>query len=394
MHRREFVRLGAVLTAIGARAAFAPSAWARRPIRGDIGPYGELQPPNEIGLMLPRDFVAREVARTGQSVGSSSYRWHLFPDGGATFVVPDGWIYVSNSEVPRSGGVGAIRFDARANIVDAYPICTGTSTNCAGGPTPWQTWLTCEEIEAGHVWECDPTGRQPPKIRPALGTFKHEAVTVDATDGRLYLSEDVSDGRLYRFTPRHWGDLSEGLLEVAVVAASGRVSWREIPRPNPDVVGGALPTRYQVAEATPFDGGEGIAYAQGHVYLGTKGDDTVWDYDARAQSLRPYYQAERDPARQLEGVDNLTVSRAGDVVVAEDGGNMELVLLTPEGGAAPIVRVVGQNGSELAGPSFDPSGSRIYFSSQRGGQGGITYEIKGPFRAYVKRQLRLAHRPA
>ena len=59
-----------------------------------------------------------------------------------------------------------------------------------------------------------------------------------------------------------------------------------------------------------------------------------------------------------------------------------------------IVRVVGQNGSELAGPSFDPSGSRIYFSSQRGGQGGITYEIKGPFRAYVKRQLRLAHRPA
>src|SRR4030095_16522972 len=127
MHRREFVRLGAVLTAIGARAALAPSAWARRPFRGSIGPYGELQPPNEIGLMLPRDFVAREVARTGQSVGSSSYRWHLFPDGGATFVVPDGWIYVSNSEVPRSGGVGAIRFDARANIVDAYPICTGTS---------------------------------------------------------------------------------------------------------------------------------------------------------------------------------------------------------------------------------------------------------------------------
>ena len=86
--------------------------------------------------MLPRDFVAREVARTGQSVGSSSYRWHLFPDGGATFVVPDGWIYVSNSEVPRAGGVGAIRFHARRNIVDAYPICTGASTNCAGGPTP------------------------------------------------------------------------------------------------------------------------------------------------------------------------------------------------------------------------------------------------------------------
>jgi secreted PhoX family phosphatase len=58
------------------------------------------------------------------------------------------------------------------------------------------------------------------------------------------------------------------------------------------------------------------------------------------------------------------------------------------------VRVVGQNGSELAGPAFDPSGSRLYFSSQRGGRGGITYELSGPFRAFMKRRRRLAHIPA
>jgi uncharacterized protein len=394
MHRRDFIRLGTALTAVAARAVVAPPAWARRPVHGGIGPYGELQPADELGLMLPRGFVAREVARTGQTVGPSSYRWHLFPDGGATFVVPDGWIYVSNSEVPGSGGVGAIRFDARGVIVDAYSICTGTSTTCAGGPTPWQTWLTCEEVDAGHVWECDPTGRRPPVMRPALGTFKHEAVAVDATDGRIYLSEDVGDGRFYRFTPRHWGDLSEGLLEVAFVAASGRVEWRAVPRPNPDVREGALPTRYQVPEATPFSGGEGVAYAQGHVYLSTKGDDVVWDYDTRAQSLRPLYRNDLDPAGQLDGVDNVVVGRSGDVLVAEDGGNMELVALTPEGVAAPLVRVVGQNGSELAGPAFDPSGSRLYFSSQRAGQGGITYEVTGPFRSFVKRRRRLARRPA
>ena len=140
--------------------------------------------------------------------------------------------------------------------------------------------------------------------------------------------------------------------------------------------------RGRPADPLPGGGGDALRRRRGHrLRAGTtstsapKGDDTVWDYDTRAQSLRPYYQAERDPARQLVGVDNLTVSRAGDVVVAEDGGNMELVLLTPEGGAAPLVRVIGQNGSELAGPSFRPfraAGSTL--SSQRGGQGGITYD--------------------
>lgn len=387
MHRRDFLRLGGALTAVTAQSALAPSAWSRS-LRAGRGPYGELQPPDEIGLMLPRGFRAREIARAQQLVGSTSYRWPIFPDGGATFAVPDGWIYVVNSEVPLAGGVSAIRFDRQGRIADAYPICSATSVNCAGGDTPWQTWLSGEEYDRGHVWECDPTGRRPQQIRPALGTFQHEAVAVDTGDGRLYLSEDVGDGRFYRFTPRRWGDLSEGLLEVAVVAPSGRVQWREVPDPNPDLAAGDTPTRYQVPESTPFRGGEGVAYAQGHVYLGTKGDDTVWDYDARRQTMRILYRAAQDPGRQLTGVDNVVVSRSGDVIVAEDGGDMELVLLTPEGEAAPLLRVVGQSGSELAGPAFDPSGTRLYFSSQRAGQGGITYEVTGPFRSFIDRQRR------
>jgi secreted PhoX family phosphatase len=392
MHRRDFVRLGAALTAVAAHSVVTPPAWARRLHRAGPSPYGDLEPANEIGLMLPKSFRAREVARSGQSVGSTSYRWPIFPDGGATYAVPDGWIYVSNSELPTAGGVSAIRFDGRGDIADAYSICTGTSTNCAGGATPWQTWLTCEEVDDGHVWECDPTGRRPAERRPALGTFKHEAVAVDTSDGRLYLTEDVGDGRLYRFTPRRWGDLSEGLLEVAIVSNKGRVSWEEVPEPNPDVAAGALETRYQVPESTRFIGGEGIAYAQGHVYVSTKGDDTIWDYDARGKTIRARYRSSADPARQLSGVDNVAVSRAGDLIVAEDGGDMELVLLTPEGFAAPLVRAVGQLGSELAGPAFDPSGTRLYFSSQRAGQGGITYEISGPFRAYAQLRRRLARR--
>jgi secreted PhoX family phosphatase len=80
-------------------------------------------------------------------------------------------------------------------------------------------------------------------------------------------------------------------------------------------------------------------------------------------------------------VDNLTASSRGDLIVAEDGDDMELVLITPDREMAPLLRVVGQDASELAGPAFDPSGRRLYVSSQRGGPDGfgITYEIRGPF---------------
>ena len=73
-----------------------------------------------------------------------------------------GWIYVSNSETPPQvgGGASALRFSSNGDIVDAYRILSDTWQNCAGGATPWGTWLSCEETDAGHVWECDPLGER------------------------------------------------------------------------------------------------------------------------------------------------------------------------------------------------------------------------------------------
>ena len=106
----------------------------------------------------------------------------------------------------------------------------------------------------------------------------------------------------------------------------------------------------------------------------------MWRYDTRTELLTIVYDAALDPGMQLSGVDNVTAARSGDLFVAEDGGNMELVMITPDGVAAPLLRIVGQSSSELAGPAFDPYGRRLYVSSQRGGGNGITYEITGPFR--------------
>jgi secreted PhoX family phosphatase len=116
------------------------------------------------------------------------------------------------------------------------------------------------------------------------------------------------------------------------------------------------------------------------VYFTTKGDNRVWDLDTREDRLTVLYDAALDPTMQLTGVDNVTAGRSGDLLVAEDGGNMELVIITPGGVVAPLLRVVGQDGSELTGPAFDPTGRRLYVSSQRGAGLGITYEIAGPFR--------------
>jgi secreted PhoX family phosphatase len=233
-------------------------------------------------------------------------------------------------------------------------------------------------VPAGNVWECDPRGVAPAVRRGALGTFQHEAVALSPRERRLYLTEDVADGRLYRFTPTRWRDLSAGTLEVAIVSGQD-VSWAVVPNPNP-VIGVDTPTRQQVPGSAAFNGGEGITCRRDHVYFTTKGDNRVWDLDTRNSRLTVFYDAALDPIMQLTGVDNVTHGRSGDLFVAEDGGNMELVMLTPDGVVAPLLRVVGQDGSELAGPAFDPTGRRLYVSSQRGGGSGITYEINGPFR--------------
>jgi uncharacterized protein len=393
MNRRDLLRWStAGACGVGLGANFWRQAYAGPAVPGD-SPYGPMSATADAnGLRLPAGFTSRIIARTGLTVPGTSHRWHLAPDGGACFPMTDGgWAYTSNSEVPlvpgvSSGGAGMIRFSAAGTIVEARGILSGTMLNCAGGPTPWGSWLSCEEFFGGRVWECYLDGRAP-QVRGALGTFSHEAVAVDPVARRLYLTEDESDGRFYQFRPSSWPNLSSGKLYAAQVAQDSlgqKLTWREVPNFI------SARTWPMSTYTSAFNGGEGCWYDSGLVYFTTKGDNKVRTYDTTTGRLEVIHDPVAHPDSPLRGVDNVVVNRAKEVFVAEDGGDMQLGLLTPgpDRVVAPFLQVVGHDGSEITGPAFNPAGDRLYFSSQRGAnisgvpkelRPGFTFEVRGPF---------------
>ena len=359
---------------------------AAAPAKIGAGPYGPLQTADANGVMLPQGFTSKIVAVSGQTIGKSGYEFHTLPDGMGTFKTDDGFILVSNSEAPylegfAEIGTAAIRFDRNFNVTDAYPILKKTMLNCSGGVTPWGTWLSCEEIETGKVWECDPYGKKEAIVHPAMGVFKHEATSIDPVGKVAYLTEDLGDGCLYQFTPDNYPDLSSGQLKVASVADDGKVSW--LPVPDPQFTG-ATPTRMQVPEADKFRRAEGMWYDEGVIYFATTQDDRVYALHCASQTLEVIYDGVAlGPDAALHDTDNVTVHpSSGDLYVCEDHDDLQCCIVSTEGEVAAFLQLPGVENerSEVTGPVFDPTGHRFYFSSQRRTGGGTIFEISGPFR--------------
>jgi len=363
-------------------------------------PYGPLaEIPDENGFLLPAGFRSRRIVGAGEEVGTTGFVFPVFPDGAGTVSTDDGgWILVVNSEVfeadaPSAGSVSAITFDPAGDITAARSVLAGSRSNCGGSMTPWGTWLSCEEKTPdgdGTVWECDPRGETDPIDRSVLGRFHHECAVVDPESGIVYLTEDSERGLFRRFTPDRSGDLSSGSLD-ALRLDDDRLVW--VPDGDPS--------------ATHFPGSEGLAVLDGVLWFDTKYDDRIHRLDLRAQTYSLLWDSDPEDvgveAAVLSGVDTIIVdSRTGDLLVAEDGGNMELILITPEGAVAPFLRLADRThaSSEISGQCFSPDGTRLYVASMRGPVAatvgdlvpgisaekaeshgaGVLFEITGPFR--------------
>ena len=387
--RRQIVAAGVGgVAAVGLGGGFWQEVLGSTRARNSVaaGGYGGRRPPDQHGLRLPEGFESRLVARGGELVASTGYRWHEASDGSATFPLDDGgWILVSNSET-LDGGASAIRFGAGGAVRDAYRILSGTIQNCSGGGTPWGTWLSCEETSDGLVWECDPAGRRPAVSRPAMGVFKHEAAAVVPFEKRIYLTEDLVDGGFYRYTPRRWPDVSEGLLEIALVERGGATAWA----PVPDPAARRTPTRHQVKGSAVFKRGEGLWHDAGTVYVATTADHRVHAYDTRRLRFAVVYDGLASRSAPLLRVDQLTAGRAGELFVCEDiaTDEIDIGVMDRGGRVSRFLSATGpeHRGSELTGVTFDPSGGRLYLASQRAGGTpeqpgpGAIYEVSGPFR--------------
>lgn len=452
LDRRRF--LGGAAAAAGGLALSGPlaalSARAAHAEPTTTGGYGPLSPQPD-----QRDGVARLALPAGFGyasfglVGSTMSDGRPTPsahDGMAAFQLPQdkGRIrLVRNHEVRTpgpafvpaamaydatlgSGGTTTLIFDPADPLnVTSFASLGGTIVNCAGGTTPRNTWLTCEETVQqggqphGYVFEVPAAANGPVTSVPlkAMGRFVHEAVAVDPRTGFIYETEDAgSDSGLYRFRPRNAADLAQGgVLEMAVVANATNydtsskqtvgnalpVSWVLIDEPDPAVTAptvfaqgfakrGARWRRLEGAWFGPQDNAVYFNSTDG----GNASAGQVW-------ALRPGVNGAEDTvtlvfespgAGTLFKPDNITVSPRGNVFLCEDPDRAQqsrLSGLTRAGQLFEFARNIrpdsdglagtsAANTDEFAGATFSPDGRYLFVNIQTP---GITFAITGPFEA-------------
>ncbi|GAA3230893.1 alkaline phosphatase PhoX [Actinocorallia longicatena] len=430
--RRGFVAGGVASIAVAGTldTLFTTSAGADE---GEAYGYGPLIADPAGILDLPAGFSYKVLSAEGSSLGPAGGVVPGAHDGTGLFPgsTPGGSRLVRNHELGTSGtkavaaanltydpkafgGTSTVDVDASGNVVSQYVSIAGTATNCAGGVTPWGTWLTCEETEGisgqtkthGWVFEVDPLGVKtiPEPIKP-LGRFAHEAVCIDNHSHIAYLTEDSSGpfGLFYRFIPNNnrggyhcyqdGGKLQAmrvpGVDDLSSVQVPGTVltgiEWVDVPDPEATTVSvrkqfaltGQV-TRSQKLEGAWFDSKKAYFVASySRTSSGAAGNHAgqVWKYDPKANTLSLEFIFK--PGGKYDSPDNITVSPyGGGVMLAEDGdGEQYLVGTTRYAKSFPMARNA-FNDSEFTGVIYSEDRRTLFANRQ---SPGVTFAITGPF---------------
>ncbi|MGH3389332.1 MAG: alkaline phosphatase PhoX [Actinomadura sp.] len=458
--RRDLLRSGAAgglgIAIVGSIEAIAGPAAAQTAQAGGVGRtagYGPVIADPAGLLALPRGFSYTIVAQAGETLLESGEPTPGDADGTGFFRGHKGYVLVNNHEIGGDepnpvpalpgltydpgarGGTTNIEVDKHGRRIREYVSVAGTLQNCAGGVTPWDTWLTCEETEQraggvfqkdhGYVFEVDPFDRaanQDPVPLKFLGRFAHEAVAVDPRTSAIYETEDAGgpNGLYFRWTPpRHFrpgkgalrrlalgkdGDTagtleamscykgSRHITDLAEATQPGtkyKVKWVEVP--DRDAATVSVRKQFTDDQVTRSHKLEGAWWSDGGAYFVAsfarhddgsvnEHDGQVWFYDPRSETitLKTIFGVNPDPEKDTDydGPDNITVSPYGGVILAEDGeGIQHLVGVTERGRAYTLARNE-LNGSEFTGPTFSADGQILFANIQTPGH---VFAITGPW---------------
>jgi uncharacterized protein len=417
------------------RAAAVPSPY------GPLSPRGA-QNTGEMLLTLPPEFRYTVVSYAGDFMDDGN-RSPGLPDGMAAFMANGELRLVRNHEIrgavpplstgPRTydafggGGTTTIIVDPlRRTARRRFVSLSGTSTNCAGGPTPWGSWITCEEtvngIDAGHTrphgycFEVPASADGVVSAVPLrhLGRFFHEAAAVDSVTSHVYLTEDRENAGLYRCVlARPFELASGGRLQMLAVrdassfdASRGQainvplpVRWVDVPDPDPataEVNASAVFDQGRARGGARFRRLEGAWFEGGSLFFvsttgGDRGLGQVWQYRVRRKrraaggsgtssegELTLLFESTSAEAAVMP--DNVIATPRGSLLLCEDNpaGPNFLRGLTPRGDVFPFARniVPGHEGSEFAGATFSPDGETLFVNVQFA---GLTLAIWGPW---------------
>jgi hypothetical protein len=449
-NRRQFLR-GALAAAGSAAAVPALDRLGLLTTRGrvfaaaDSGGYGPIAPAPDLRdgvnrISLPAGFQYRSFGVAGD-IMSDGNPTPLAHDGMTALLLPNGNTrLIRNHEdrnVPGQGSVfgdptkkydplaggGCVSLEvnpATRTLVRDFVSINGTIVNCAGGVTPWGSWLTCEETTAGvptwganhgYVFEVPGLAGGPVDAIPlkAMGRFAHEAVAVDPATGIVYETEDSgSTSGFYRFIPDVSGQLGSGQLQMLAVKGKPNydlqtgqqvgkplpVEWVDIDDPDPaGATSESVFNQGWAKGAATLNRLEGCFFFDGAIYFNsTEGGDAemgqVWEYRPLGKSGGQLRLVFESPGIEVLNMpDNICVSPRGGILLCEDGDDIHDYLrgISADGAIVDFSQNL-QTGSEWAGACFDPGGQTLYVNRQGTtsfplvpGQEGMTFAIWGPW---------------